>query len=284
MTTLTHTAPTPARATFVPTGSGLSFTGIIRSEWIKLWSVRSTPWSFALVVLTALGMAALMSVAMSTLATGVDPTVVGPAASSEANLFVAASTMGLAFGQLIVAVLGVLVISGEYSTGMIKSTLTAVPRRLGALWAKALVLFVCTFVVGLVSTIGSFLLASPILAGKDLHASLFDAAVILPLLGHSLLLALIAVFALGFGAILRSSAGGIATVLGILLLLPTILSLLASIPVPWVAEVIPYLLTNAGTQMIGAVTMEWWQGLLVVLGWVAVSLAGAAVLLKRRDA
>ena len=284
MTTLTHTAPTPARATFVPTGSGLSFTGIIRSEWIKLWSLRSTVWSFSLVVVISLGMTALMASVMSNPATGVAPPAGAPPVADEAQLVVLASTIGLSFGQVVVAVLGVLVISGEYSTGMIKSTLTAMPRRLPALWAKTLVLFVCTFVVGAVSAIGSFLLASAIMAGQDLHASLFDASVIFPLLGNVLFLALIAVFALGVGAILRSSAGGIATVLGILLLLPPVLLIFASMSVQWVIDMMPFILPNAGAEMINPVTLESWQSLLIVLGWVAASLAGAAVLLKRRDA
>ena len=287
MTTLTHTAPTPARATFVPTGSGLSFTGIIRSEWIKLWSLRSTPWSFALVVLTALGMAALMSFAMVGLRdSGADIPAGGFPAPDQARTLVTSSTFGVFFGQLIVAVLGVLVMSGEYSTGMIKSTLTAVPRRLPTLWAKTAVLFVATFVVSAVSTIGSFLVSSPILAGTGLHASLFDESVILPLLGGGLYLALVSVFALGIGVILRSSAGGIAAALGMVLLLPSVLPM---IPADWVADLGPYLISNAGMNLMGLVGMStaslgFWQNLLIVLGWVAASLIGAAVLLKRRDA
>ncbi len=287
MTTLTHTGPTHVRATYMPTGSGLSFTGIIRSEWIKLWTVRSTGWSFALVILCSLGMAAIMSSAMVGMRdSGADIPAGGFPAADQARTLVTSSTFGVFFSQLIVAVLGVLVMSGEYSTGMIKSTLTAVPRRLPTLWAKAAVLFVATFLVGAVSTIGSFLVSSPILAGTGLHASLFDENVFLPLLGGGLYLALVSVFALGIGAILRSSAGGIAAALGIVLLLPSVLPM---IPADWVGDLGPYLISNAGMSMMGlvgvsATSLELWQNLLIVLGWVAVSLAGAAVLLKRRDA
>ena len=283
MSTVTPTQPSAARATFVSAGSGLSFTGLLKSESIKLWSLRSTYWTFSLVVVSALGLAVAMSFAMSSLAAGVDPTVTGPAAASEAQLFVTASTMGLGLGQLIVAVLGVLVISGEYSSGMIKSTLTAVPNRLPALWAKVIVLFGFTFLVGLFSVLGSFLLATPILGAKDFSASLFDVDVILPLLGNVLFLALIAVFALGIGTIVRSSAGGIATVLGIILLLPTVVSLF-SLLVGWVADIMPFLFTAAGSEMVAPNTMESWQGFLVVMAWVVVSLGTAALLLKRRDA
>ncbi|GAA3886921.1 ABC transporter permease [Leifsonia kafniensis] len=272
--------PYVSRTTFVPTGSGLSAAGIIRSEWIKLRSLRSTAWSFALMVLVSLGMATIMSLSLDLQGGG------GALSSSEQASYLAqASTFGVFFGQLIAAVLGVLVISGEYSTGMIKSTLTAAPRRLSALWAKAAVLFVSTFVVGAVATIGSFLIASPILAGQDLHASLFDPDVISALLGGALYLAFVSVFALAIGAILRSSAGGIAAALGIILLLPIVLQM---IPAEWAGDLLPYLISNAGMGMfgltMGAVSLEWWQNLLIVLGWLAASLAAAAVLLKRRDA
>lgn len=272
--------PGSARTSFVPTGSGLSAAGIIRSEWIKLKSVRSTAWSFVLIVLASFGMATIMSLSLNLDGGGA---ALSPA--DQAGYLVLASTFGVFFGQLIAAVLGVLVISGEYSTGMVKSTLTAVPRRLGALWAKAVVLFVATFLVGAVAGIGSFFIATPILAGEGLHASLVDTNVILPLLGSALYLALVAVFALGLGTILRSSAGGIAAALGLILLLPIVLQM---IPAEWAGDLLPYLISNAGMGMfgltMGSVALEWWQNLLIVLGWLTVSQVAAAVLLKRRDA
>lgn len=264
---------TPQQAT----SRGLTGGGILRSEWIKLRSLRSTVWSYVFVVLGSLGMAALMATNLPT---------DGIPAEGHAALAVQASTFGIFFGQLIVAVLGVLVISGEYSTGMIRSTLTAVPRRLGALWAKIVVLFVATFVIGAASAIGSFLLASPILAGRGISASLFDPEVILPLLGGGLYLAVVAVFAVGLGTILRSSAGGIAAALGVLLLLPIVLQM---IPADWARDIVPYLLSSAGASLFaspmpGAEVADLWEDLLITLAWVVVSVGGAAVLLKRRDA
>lgn len=276
-TTASQAAPA-TDAERLPTGSGLAFAGVLRSEWIKLRTVRSTSWSYAIVVVISLGMAAIMSLSLDLPEGGAMP------AAQQSSFVVQASTFGIFFGQLVVAVLGVLVVGGEYSTGMIKSTLTAVPRRLPALWAKAAVLFSATFVVGVVANLGSFLVAAPILAGKGIDASLFDGAVILPLLAGALYLALAAVFALGVGAILRNSAGGIAATLGMVLLLPIVLSM---IPATWAADLMPYLISNAGAGMMasgGQVIIEPWQALLVVLGWLVVSLAGAAVLLKGRDA
>ncbi len=288
--TTTTTLPTASDAATAPRPDAdvgqaairLSAIGLIRSEWIKLRSVRSTVWSYALLVAFSLGLAAIMSGSLDL--QGADVSQV-PAANQA--IFVAqASTFGVFFGQLIVAVLGVLSISGEYSTGMIRSTLAAVPNRLPALWAKALVLFVTTFVVGLVSTVGSYLVASAVLSGKGLQAGLFEPAVLFPVLGGALYLGLIAVFALGVGTIVRSGAGGIAVVLGLVLLVPMVLQM---IPAEWATSLLPYLVSNAGINMFGLmsfseVPIEWWVDLLVVLGWIAASLAGAAALLKRRDA
>ncbi|QYF72856.1 ABC transporter permease subunit [Cryobacterium sp. PAMC25264] len=260
---------------FVASGSGLSFGGLLNSEWIKLRTVRSTIWSYATVIVISLGMALLMSSTLTLEGTQVP-------ASDQANWMIQVSTFGIIFGQLVVAVLGVLSISGEYSTGMVRSSLTAVPRRLPVLAAKAVVLFVCTYVVGLISVVGSYLVASPIMSGKGISASLADPDLFLPLMSAALYLSLVAVFSLGLGTILRSSAGGIAAALGIILLLPTVLQL---IPATWVADLLPYVLSNAGTaSFLASPPLEPWQNILVVLGWVAVALAGAAVLLKRRDA
>jgi ABC-2 type transport system permease protein len=209
-------------------------------------------------------------------------------ADQQAQFIVQSSVFGVYFGQLVAAMLGVLVISGEYSTGMIRSTLTAVPKRLPALAAKAVVLFLATYVVGLLATFGAYLVSVVVFAGIDVSANLADPAVFLPLLGGALYLALIAVFALGVGTMLRSSAGGIAAVLGLILLVPTVLQM---IPADWAHDLIPYLLPSAGMSMFTTTTavatadeFGVWLNLLIVLGWVAAAMAGAAALIRRRDA
>ncbi|WP_022887913.1 ABC transporter permease [Agromyces italicus] len=288
MTTITPTATHPSQGGVdgLNQRGRLTFGGVLRSEWIKLRSLRSTVWSYLIVIAISLGMALLMSLSMVGMSSG-EEIDGGPLPFEQTHeLVMQASTFGVYFGQLVVGVLGVLVISGEYSTGMIRSTLTAVPKRLPALAAKGVVLFVATFVVGMLANLGAYLTSS-IVFGTELE--FFDANTLLTLAGGALYLALVAVFALGVGAMLRSSAGGIATVLGILLLLPIVLQL---IPADWAHDAAPYLLPNAGMTMfmgIGAdestiVGPNAWQSLLIVLAWVGVSLAGAAVLLKRRDA
>jgi ABC-2 type transport system permease protein len=120
------------------------------------------------------------------------------------------------------------------------------------------------------------------MAGKGISVNFADPDVFLPLMGAALYLSLVAVFSIGLGTVLRSSAGGIAAALGVILLLPTVLQL---IPAAWVADLMPYVLSNAGiASFITDGSTEPWQNILIVLGWVAVSLAGAALLLKRRDA
>jgi ABC-2 type transport system permease protein len=260
----------------------LTAAGILRSEWIKLRSVRSTVWSYAIIVVVSFAIALLLAATISF-------DGAAPPAEMQTSIVLQASTFGIYFGQLVVGVLGVLTISGEYSTGMVRSTLTAVPKRLPALAAKAVVLFVTTFVVGLVGVFGSLLIATPLLASHGVEADYGDGALIGSLLLAALYLALVAVFALGLGTILRSSAGGIAAALGTILLLPTVVSLIAALTrAEWATDLMPYLFSNAGTGMYtpgaGGTGLDQGQNTLVVLGWVVVSLVAGALLLKRRDA
>ncbi|TFD30304.1 ABC transporter permease subunit [Cryobacterium cryoconiti] len=264
----------------VTTRSGLSFVGVLRSEWIKLWSLRSTVWSFALVIVVSVGMALLIA-----LASRLDQSGVAIPPEAQVGYVVTASTVGIFFAQMIVAVLGVMSVTGEYSTGMIKSSLTAVPKRLPMLAAKGVVVFVATYLVGLGSILAAYLMASLVLAQSDISAGLAEPDMLRGLFAGPLFLALIAVFALGMGTVFRSTAGGIATVLGILLVLPIVLGL---IPAEWATSASPYLIGNAGPEIVASSgfseVKEGWQNLLIVLGWVAVSSVLAALLLKRRDA
>jgi ABC-2 type transport system permease protein len=283
MTTITPTAPRTAPRT--PAGS-LTFGGVLRSEWIKLRTLRSTVWSYASVVAIVLGLALVLAL---TTASGVDgaPDTLGGSSEAQVGLLVQSSTFGVFLAQLVVAVLGVLVISGEYGTGMSRSTFTAVPKRLPVLAAKSAVLFLVTFLVGVIATVGAYLVSSAVYSTHGVSANLADPDLFMPLLGASLYLALVAVFSLGVGTMVRSSAGGIGIVLALILVVPTILQL---VPADWAQDIHPYLLSTAGTNMFapteitGTETLRAWQDLLVVLGWVAASTTGAAVLLTKRDA
>ncbi|QAY73851.1 ABC transporter permease [Agromyces protaetiae] len=280
---------TAAALTAVPTQRrNPTFAGLLNSEWIKLKSLRSTVWSYAIVVVIAVGMAWLMS-ATFTGGMGGNMDVSQAPADQQVGFVVQAASFGVLFGQLVVGVLGVLSISGEYTTGMIRSSFQATPKRLPVLAAKAVVLFVATFVVSAVALVAAFLVANLVFSGAGVEASLFDPEVLQPLALGALYLALVSVFALGVGAMLRSSAGGIAVVLGFILLVPMILQL---IPADWAHDIVPFLLASAGSTMTTPPSLidpastdpNVWQSLLLTLGWTAVSLTGASVLLKRRDA
>ena len=265
----------------------LTFPRILRSEWIKLTSLRSTLWSLGLIVLLGVG----LSLLMSSVGVGVGPD--GPA-QPDVGTVLTTATIGVAFGQLIAAVLGVLVMSGEYSTGMIRSTLAAVPTRLPVLAAKALVLFALVTVVGAVTMFGAWAASYPVLDSQGFAVGLTEPGLALALAGAAVYLGLTAVFALGLGTLLRSSAGGIAAALGVILVVPTVLSLL-SLALDWVADLAPYLYSSAGNAMaripaesgadpLGQTLLDPREGALVVLAWTAVSLLLGAITLRRRDA
>lgn len=261
----------------------LSFPRVVRSEWIKLRSLRSTFWTLIAVVVIVVGLAALLSAVVpkaSALGAQVPP-------SQLADFVTNTATSGLMFAQLVVAVLGVLVISGEFSTGMIRSSFAAVPRRFPVLAAKAIVLFLTSFIVGLVSIAISWAIAVPVLTGKGYKGDLFTQDTLWAILGAALYLGLVSVFALGVGTIVKSSAGGIATALGVLFLLPILANVFGGLMnQKWVIDAAHYLISNAGTGMSGGTngTLEPWANVVTVFVWAAVSFVLGAILLQRRDA
>lgn len=281
MTTATM-SPTPADTL---ADARLTFPGTVRSEWIKLRTVRSTIWSYALLVAISVGLAALVAFAITNIPEGVAGEAPG---AQPIQTVVQASVAGVTFGQLIAGILGVLVISGEYTTGMVRSTFLAVPGRISALAAKGIVLFSATFIVGLIANVAAYLVASLMLSQEDIAAPITDPGVFWPLLGAALYLAMVSLFALAAGALVRSSAGGIAVVVGVLLILPTILGL---VPAEWARDAVPYLLSSAGAGIYSSATLTpegdalgMWVNLLVTGLWVAVPAAAAAVMLRTRDA
>lgn len=293
----TRTTDAPTSIPNPDRGSGVTFARVVRSEWIKLRTLRSTVWSFAIIV--------VMTVLIGLLFASVYDVSFGPAQdqAGQNTIALAAVTGGVSLTQLVAAVLGVLIISGEYTTGMIRSTLAAVPRRLPALWAKALVLAVCTFVIGLVASAVTLLITVPILAGKGIEPQLLDGDFVRSVLGTAAYLALIALLAYGLGVILRSSAGGIAAAAGLIFLVPTVLSIVAAVSgTAWLSNASAFLPSNAGARMYAynagepdpfaaagadlseVITLDAGQGALVLVAWVVVLLGVGAVLLKRRDA
>ena len=274
--------------TFMANGSGLSFRGLLLSEWIKLTSLRSTVWCYGIILLINLGLALLLAASFQQRG---DHT-----AALDQGYWMQAATIGIAFSQLVVAVLGALVITGEYGTGMIRSTLTAVPKRVPALISKAVVFGVVTFVVSLVSIVGSALLAALILSGKGLDLDLTDGRAVGALIGGAGFLTLVGLIALFLGAIVRNSAAGISAVLGLIFVAPIVLQIFAVVTrASWVQNVFEFLPTSAGSRLYGyavtpapkipdVIVLDPGQGLLVLVAWVVVFASIATTLLKRRDA
>ncbi|MEZ0070643.1 ABC-2 type transport system permease protein [Streptacidiphilus sp. MAP12-20] len=279
MSTATVTPAAPARAerpVYKVTAAR-----VLRSEWAKFWSLRSS-WitlGLALVFILFFGLLRANRYAADvTSGHHMDPDVLGANA-------VSLSLFGLNFGQLALGVLGVLVTAGEYSTGMIRSTLASVPRRLPVLWSKAAVFGVVALVIGWIGAFAAFAFGSGIVSGTKAALTFSDAGVLRALFMSGLYLALIGVCGVALGSLLRSVAGGIAVLVGILMLVPGLVSLL---PTTWQNNVSEYLPSHAGDSMYalhqGANTLSPGMGLLVLAGWTALALGGAAYRLVRSDA
>ncbi len=270
---------TPTRHTSL---GHLTFPRVVRSEWIKFRTLRSTFWSYAIVLVLGVGLTALVAFSFP------ESQVSRMPEAAKAGFVSSTALFGVYFGQLIVAVLGVLAISGEYSTGMIRSSFAAVPRRTPIFVAKSIVLFVSSFVVGIVTTLAGYAIAGPVLSGKGFPVDITQSDTVWAILGAGAYLGLVSVFALGLGTLLRSAAGGIAAALGVVFLLPIIVTILHSLlsTVDWLGDVPKYLISNAGQAMAGGggTTFEPWQNVLVVVVWTAVSFVAGAIIMKRRDA
>ena len=255
----------------------VTFPRVLQAEWIKLWSLRSTYWTLLGTLTVVVLIAVLLGVA----------SVVDQAAGPDGRMTIA---MGYTFAQVVVAVLGVLTITGEYATGMIRSTLTAVPTRLPALAAKALLVAVVSFAVGVLGVALAYVASYPLLGSNA--ASLGDPEVLRIFWGTGLYLSGVALLGLGVGAIIRHTAGAITLVLGVLLLLSTLWQLLMATS-DWFTRTYPYLPSTAGERIVaptatavtdGPPALAPWAGFGVFALYVLLTLILAATLLQRRDA
>ncbi len=273
-------------AVTMPRSTSLSFPRLVRSEWIKLRSIRSTVWCYAIVVVLTLAMAYLLG--------AVDTGVQRGAPTAVANeLIVQVSAASVSLTALVVGVLGVLIITGEYGTGQIRSTFTADPGRTGVVLAKAFVLALTTFVVSAVATWIGVAITTALQADRDIRPDLADPAVFMPILGSSVYVTLVALLAFGIGLLVRSSAGGIAITLGILLVLPTIVQIIGGLTnQQWIMDASQFLPSSAGAQLYtfdsGAqqgdgLHLGGWGGFGVLAGEVVVIGAIALAAARSRD-
>jgi ABC-type transport system involved in multi-copper enzyme maturation permease subunit len=281
------TAASPATAAHQepagqPPPGPAGFGHLLAAEWTKIRSVRSTIWSLALLVILTLGFTALFTWLTVLQWDKADPAQRAQIAADPVSTILGS---GLEFGQLTICVLGVLVISAEYSTGVIRASLLAVPRRIPMLAAKAVVFAALVLVVGELVTFLSFFIGKPILS-SHVPVSLGDPGVTRAVIGGGLYLTVLALFAMAIGGIIRHTAGAITGVIGFVLVLAPLAQL---IPGTIGKYVHAYLPSEAG-QLIGRAheqpgqVLSPWQGFGVFCLWTAVLLGLAMYLLKRRDA
>jgi ABC-2 type transport system permease protein len=255
-------------------------TAALRMEWIKLRSLRSTWWTLAVAVA---GMAGI-GIAIMASRSGA---WAGMSARDRASFDALNSGFtGVALAQLVMAVLGVLAITGEYSSGMIASTLAAVPRRRRVLAAKAAVLGLVTLAVGEAAAFATFLAAQAVARGPVPHATLGQPGALRAVVLTGAYLALCALIGLGAGALTRRAAAAITIITALILVLPP---LTLALPAGLQQDVQRYLPEAiAGNSLAvpatGSIWLAPWAGLGVVALYAAAALAAGTWRLTRRDA
>ena len=264
-------------------GRHAGFANLLRAEWTKIRSVRSTVWTLVIFVVVCIGFTALITWLTETHWYGPKAAPRDVRALADPVGFILGTGVGL--GQLAIGVLGVLVITSEYSTGVIRASLLAVPRRLPVLAAKAVVFAVLLLVVTEIVAFCSFFVGSAILHAH-VQVSLSGSGVTRAVIGAGLYLTVLGLLALAIGTMIRHTAGAISTVIGVVFVLPILSGLL---PSSWGAHINAYLPEQAGTlithtQEQSGDLLSPWQGFGVLCIWTVLALAAAAYLLERRDA
>jgi ABC-2 type transport system permease protein len=281
MTTQLAQRPTTSSAPAATIGFG----NLMRSEWTKLRSVRSTYWTVVA--------AALCTVALAVIICARFRQIIGNEGPGKLDGFDATLTSlnGIYLAQIAIGTLGVLVISSEYATGMIRATLSAVPQRRAVLAAKALVFAGATLVLGEVMSFAAFGIGQAILSGAHgvpgLHtsASLADPGVFRAVFGAGLYLAAVGLLGFGLGATIRHTAGALSAFFGLLFGASVITALL---PTSWRNDIMPYLPANSGSQIFTIVpshdALSPWSGLGVFCLYAVAALIVGFVLVGVRDA
>jgi ABC-2 type transport system permease protein len=278
---MTAVAPAPP-APVAPASAPVRFGRLLLSEWTKLRSVRSTAASLGLLVVLTLGFTTLTTWLTVSQWDKADPSQQRQLMADPVSTILSS---GFQLSQLTVCVLGVLVITGEYATGTIRASLLAVPRRVPMLATKAGVFAVLVFVVGELVAFPSFFIGAAILHAKA-PVSLGDPGVLRAVIGSGLYLAVLGLFALAIGSLVRHTAAAVTGVIGFVLVLAPLAQLL---PGSLGRHMHAYLPSEAGRLIAQAHQgphdlLTPWQGLGVFCGWTVVLLGAAASLLQRRDA
>lgn len=256
---------------------GVTQLRVARSEWTKLRSLPSTAWC----LLSTLALVVGFGVVYSGVRAARPPRTAESAAAFDPT---SVSLSGIYLAQIAVGVLGVLLMSGEYATGGVRTTFTAVPRRLPVLWGKATVYAVTVLVVCVPASVTAFLAGQSILSGAHLSTTWHEPGVARAVVGGALYLTAVGLFGVGLGALVRNTAGSVAALLGALFA-PQIV--VAFLPESWQDTVYRYLPAPAGTAVTTVHTdpqsLAPWTGLGVLCLYAAVLIGLAAWRTRRRD-
>ncbi len=274
------TAPLAGTLPKLDHGGRVTQLRVALSEWTKLRSVRSTLWSLGVAVFITIALPCAFAAVTKSHWNNLSP---GERLDRYHNR-VAISTAGVNLSQLAIAVLAVLTVTAEYSTGMIRASFTAVPKRLPVLWAKLGVFSLVTLALTIPSVFIAYF-ASRALLPSILHTSLSDSGVFRTVLGSALYLTVIGIFSMALGAIVRNTAAGISAFVAIFFVIPPLLSL--GLPSNWNDAINPYLPNDAARDIFqlthGSHSFAPLPGFLIFLGYCAAAIAIAAILLRRRD-
>lgn len=250
---------------------------VMRAEWTKLRTQPSAYWALLTAVILVVG----FGIGYSLLRVARPPHGAAVAAFDPASI----SLSGVQLAQIAVGVLGVLLVTSEYATGLIRTTFAAVPRRLPMLWGKAALLAGAVTAVSLPAAFAAFAGGQSILAPKHLSVPLGDPGVTRAVVGSALYLAVIGLLGLGLGALIRNAAGGIAALFGLLYGLPLMAGLL---PGSMAADVTKYLPATAGqavtTVQPDPTMLQPWTGFGLLCAYAALLLAVSAARMRRGDA
>ena len=259
-----------------PYGAPTAFLNVVRSEFSKLFTVRSTYWMLLAAVVFNVGLAAGLAAFVPDALSAEDQAAVDPTRLSLG---------GIHLSQIVFGMVGVFIITTEYGTGTIRSTLAAIPRRRSVLTAKALVSSAATLAFGIASSFAAFAVFQALLTGDGMRTSLSDTGVLRAVIGGGLYVTVLGLLGLGLGAILRSSAGASAALFGLLFAPPLLVGLL---PPAWQADIRPYVPMEAGSQIFIAVAepgaLSPWQGFGIFTVYAVLALIGGFILIRRRDA
>ncbi|MGH9120411.1 MAG: ABC transporter permease subunit [Acidimicrobiales bacterium] len=269
----------PASERVVPPGR-YGLRGALGSEWTKLLSVRSTVWTLLVTTVLGIGLGAIVTSAQASRFSARGP--LGQDAFDPTR----ASLAGLLAAQLAIGVLGVLLVSSEYSTGTIRATLSAVPRRWMVLLSKVGIFGAVVIVVGEAVSVVAFLVGQAILQGKTPTASFSDPTVVRAVLSGGLFLLVLGLFAMGLATIIRNTAGAISAYVGALFITPIIANLL---PSSYSSDVGRFLPETIGTVMFSAHYQgsdPWgpWPSFLLLAGYAVLALVIGGIVLTKRDA